>query len=102
MPDDPVTFMLSVTGPLGLLVGLILKWALIYEIKRNDRSLWQRFGAPEVIQRDHLLQRYPYYGWRAGWRRGGVTRRCVLAAWGLATIIWMGSFLAAIALLLIG
>ena len=76
MFDDLVPFLFSVTGPLGLVAGVILKSAaLVYEIKRNDRSLWERFGAPGVLERDHLLQRHPYHGWRAGWRRGGAMRR---------------------------
>lgn len=73
-------FWISLTCVILLLVMMLAREIAVFRLRSRRREDWRRLGSPEFMERDILLRKFPYLGWRRVYMSSDAFDRAVLVA----------------------
>lgn len=84
MPLESIFELLCVLAVVMLVIAIASRFILVWELKINSPELWISLGRPAILERDHLMRKYPFCGWQRVFRVASTGRRLLLAVFWLS------------------
>ncbi|MFL4517600.1 hypothetical protein ACJ6WG_15295 [Stenotrophomonas pavanii] len=82
MPLESIFELLCVLAVVMLVIAIASRFILVWELKINSPELWISLGRPAILERDHLMRKYPFCGWqRVFWMASGARRLLLAVFW---------------------
>ncbi|KRG79037.1 hypothetical protein C1750_09195 [Stenotrophomonas pavanii] len=84
MSLESIFELLCVLAVVMLVIAIASRFILVWELKRNSPELWISLGKPAILERDHLMRKYPFCGWWRVFRVASGDRKLLLAVFWLS------------------